>query len=558
MPTALEQLLKGRQLTFTSSPVRQRRSLPRARHFQHDATRRAIQPVGPLLNSIRDQEAPYNNLCPYWTNDDGRISSERCLSGCVATSIEQVMAYYRYPTALQDTLHGWSTANYTLDDLLPGTRFDWDNYLLDYRDGWTEAQGQAIALTSLAAGMAVHMKYGLSSSGANTSLAVEPLKRAFGYGTARYFYKILYTPDRWHAMMQYELQQGRPIVYTGHNMAMSGHAFNVDGVDAQGFYHINWGWNGDYDGWYDLDWLNPWEPTDTDPQGIVEGLFCNQGALLMHPSADAQPLPADSLDIDQLGITLDRVTFLRSPDVQMFTAADFTFTNSGPDEVCYTYEVMSYLPTDTAVFLQADYVGLSAITLKPSETRTQRVYLRFTETGDRILGISHDDLTIPFTMPVQVSQGTKPQLAWGEATAVFAEASDNTLSATFTVPVSNTATAGVAGNLVTFCLHPDAHDNEDLRHWTVLSLPGGSEQDLQVTFNHLEPSTAYTFIVRCPWTVQAQLSFTTPTLTGISSTPAMPRQEGDATLYDLSGRPAAAASRGLLVGKGHKRAVTTR
>lgn len=36
-----------------------------------------------------------------------------------------------------------------------------------------------------------------------------------------------------------------------------GHAFVCDGADGNGLYHINWGWNGYQDGYFDITILNP-------------------------------------------------------------------------------------------------------------------------------------------------------------------------------------------------------------------------------------------------------------------------------------------------------------
>ena len=48
-------------------------------------------------------------------------------------------------------------------------------------------------------------------------------------------------------MIQEELINNRPIVYSAYDSYAGGHAFNVDGYDANDdTYHINWGWSGDY------------------------------------------------------------------------------------------------------------------------------------------------------------------------------------------------------------------------------------------------------------------------------------------------------------------------
>ena len=545
MPDALRQLLGARRFqVIDESPVH--RLASRARRSGQTQQGRTI---GPLLQSIRDQEEPYNLLCPHWTYADSTVSEERCLSGCVATSIEQVMAYYRYPEALCDTLFGWETENYEISDMLPGTRFDWDNYLLDYRDGWTPEQGEAIAKVSLAAGMAVHMNYGLGASGANVYRAVEPLHRAFGYGMAEYFDRVFYTPSRWHSMLRWELESGRPIVYTGHNMDLGGHAFNIDGIDASGFYHVNWGYNGNYDGWYDLDWLNPFEPTDHPEGSFVIGFFCNQSALFMHPSAETQPLMPDTLDIEHIGVELERLELTRQPDVQGRIAADFQFVNKSLDSVTYTYEVMTWLPTDTAIFWQADYVGLSGLTLAPGERRVQRTYLRFSIPGDRIIGISHDDVTIPFSMPISIVKGTRGKLSWGD---VSYELADNSTTVIFSATVTNQAASGYASDLVTYCLYADGDEEQDTRHYEVLSLPGGESKEVRMTFRGLLPSTHYTMLLRCPWAVQRQISFTTPTPLGVAETPLPEDRNPQGLLFDVSGRAASPGRSRLLLRRGSK------
>lgn len=552
MPEALQELLRGRKLTALGAARNTKR---KARCQQlSDTQKRKIEPVGPLLKSIRDQKAPYNNLCPQWIDDEGNVSEERCLSGCVATCIEQVIAYYRYPEALLDTLHGWEDEHYVIEDMLPGTRFEWDNYLYDYRDGWTAEQGHAIALTTLAVGTAVHMDYGLTASSTSIWNAIEPLKSAFGYGTVRCHERLLYPSERWHRLLQNELQNGRPIIYSGFSMEIAGHAFNIDGVDAQGFYHVNWGYNGNYDGWFDLDWLDPWEPTDMTPDGIAEGLFCNHTALLISPQAEVEVLDGDSLDINNLHINLKRVEFLREPDTNGYIPADFYFENTGDDEVTYTFEVMTNQPTDTALFEQADFVGLSGIRIPAKSESRQRVYLHFSEIGERILGISHDDETIPFTMPVTIEIGVTPKLEWGQTTAEVTLNEDrSTCSATMSLNIANKAASGYAGDVVTYCLYEDGKEKEDTRHYEVLMLKGGEEQTSKVTFNGLKPATHYTFLARCPWPVKSQIDFWTPNATLLEEMRDGNDNPQTGEWYHLNGVPADASARGLVIGQQRKR-----
>ena len=51
------------------------------------------QATAPLLTTQHGAESPYNDLCPYYTDDKGNVSTNRCLAGCVAIAMEQVLTY---------------------------------------------------------------------------------------------------------------------------------------------------------------------------------------------------------------------------------------------------------------------------------------------------------------------------------------------------------------------------------------------------------------------------------------------------------------------------------
>ncbi len=513
--------------------------------------------VAPLLASVRDQYAPHNNSCPLYTYADGTVSQEPCLSGCVATCMEQVLTYWQYPAMLADTLHGWETEHYTIDDILPGTPIDWGNILPDYRQAYTDEQARAVADLTYYCGVAAHMSWGLESSAASLSRAVEPLRRALGYGTVVFLQRGMYSNDAWNRILRGELESGRPVCYTGHNMAMSGHAFNIDGVDEQGYYHLNWGYGGDYDGYYDLDFLNPFEQADDATElGRNEGLFCNHTALLMHP--DVVDIDTSDTLTDQealRGVRVDTIVFRRQPEAQGYVVADFTMTNTTARDINLTFEALTYLPTDTAVFLQADYVALSAVSLAPGESKEWPVYCQFGETGDRLFAVSADDETFLYQTLVSVGKGVTPKLSFEVVSHELTTYGDN-LTVTFTLDVSNDATSGTAGNLVTYCLFPEGSDI-DQRHWDILSLPAGETQRLTTTFQHLTDGQAYELCVRCPWAIQQSYKFTA--LRGEAADRIDSVDGDEATCgeewYDLSGRRVSAPVRGLYIKHGKKHLI---
>ena len=548
MPDGLKEILRAYQLQ------------PR---YAHRVKGRAVEP---LLKSVRDQGEPYNRSCPYYIFDNGNVSQERCLTGCVATCIEQVLSYYRHPEALIDTLHGWSTDHYSVFDVMPGAPIDWDNILPDYRQGYTDRQAQAVSDLSFYCGMAAHMNWGLSSSSASLGRAFDPLWQVFDYQTLAYVQRAMYSTPTWNAMLRHELEEGRPVCYTGHNMALSGHAFNIDGVDEDGYYHINWGYNGDYDGYYDLDYLTAFENRyDATPLGQQEGLFANQTALFIHPE-DFVIDVYDTLRIEDAfhGVRVDDITFRRQPDTQGFVIADFAMTNTTRDSLNFTFEVLTYLPTDTAIFQQADYVALSAVNLAPGESRTWPVYCQFVETGERILSFSADDETLPYQMPVTIVPGTDPKLQFSDVDYRLIRYGDN-LVGEFSLDIANLASDGYAGELVTYCLFPD--DSQiDERHWQVLSLAAGDTERDTVRFQHLIDGQGYTLKVRCPWDVQREFSFVvrsgdaTDGIQNLSDGDNENMRQGENEkmrqgIYDLSGRNISASSvrpKGIYVKHGKK------
>ena len=163
--------------------------------------------------------------------------------------------------------------------------------------------------------------------------------------------------------------------------------------------------------------------------------------------------------------------------------------------------------------------------------------------GERILGISHDDVTIPFTTPVTVTQGKAQWTKWENLTYEL-EPTSSGCDALFTVDVTNLNAGTYASDIIFFCLYPEGGDGEDTRHYDVLDLKPGEQQTLSVRFRSLEPSTHYHFLVRCPWAIRQQVEFDTPAATAISVPLAAPEANSP---FDIAGRPWNKASRGIII-----------
>ncbi len=215
--------------------------------------------VAPLLEKEGinwDQGAPYNLMCPTFTDDRG---TTRAISGCVATAMAQIMRYYKYPAATTSVIPSYKTETQkiTMDAIPAGTKFDWDNMLATYEEnGYTTAQGNAVAQLMLACGCAKEMDYG-RVSGAGSYMA-EAFVKYFGYNPnlIEDVDRSAFTLEEWTDLIDTELTNARPILYVGASYS-GGHAFVCDGSDGNGLYHINWGWSGSQNNYFDIAILNP-------------------------------------------------------------------------------------------------------------------------------------------------------------------------------------------------------------------------------------------------------------------------------------------------------------
>lgn len=211
--------------------------------------------VAPLLGNIQwNQGDPYNRMCPEY---DG---VNKAVTGCVATAMAQVMGYWKYPSQLQADIPGYTTGKYKIN--VPGINkdtdgtYDWDNILPQYRSGsFNDVQANAVAKLMHHCGVAVKMDYG-PSSGANVN--PEHLSKYFGYDKdfMAEVYREAFSIKEWNTLIDNELKAKRPVLYSGQSSS-GGHQFVCDGSDGKGLYHINWGWGGYQDGYFDITILNP-------------------------------------------------------------------------------------------------------------------------------------------------------------------------------------------------------------------------------------------------------------------------------------------------------------
>lgn len=221
--------------------------------------------VDPLLGDIMwDQTDPYNRQCPNVTQYDkwgDKLNSKApAATGCVATALGQIMYYHKWPE------QGSGTVRYTSDNgddkinvsaKLEGHKYDWDKMLPSLTKSSPAEAISEVSTLLFHVGASFESVYGFSTGATDVSVA-PALKKHFGYDKGiSYVIRDFYTENDWNNMLQTELLAGRPVAYGGLTRRFEGHFFVLDGVNAEGYYHVNWGWSGMADGWFLLTILEP-------------------------------------------------------------------------------------------------------------------------------------------------------------------------------------------------------------------------------------------------------------------------------------------------------------
>ena len=208
--------------------------------------------VAPLLTTTWGQDSPYYNLCPTRNNSSGE--PQHCRVGCIACAMGQIMYYHQYPEVGQGSKSYTFIVSASAD--FGSTHYDWGNMLTDYLSTYTDDQASAVATLLYHCGVSVGMIYGLSSSYTfSFDNVADAFTQYFRYDpdAIRYVKRENYTKDEWLQMIYENLSEGLPIFYSGTSSTLGGHAFVIDGYDTEGKVHINWGWYGQRNGFYDID-----------------------------------------------------------------------------------------------------------------------------------------------------------------------------------------------------------------------------------------------------------------------------------------------------------------
>ena len=136
--------------------------------------------IAPLLTTHWNQTPPYNQACPLDTN------GQRCVTGCLATAMAQVL-YYHHARSVTHTTHEMpayvTDRGVSVDAVPAGSFIDWDNMVERYGRSveTTAEQDAAVANLMKYWGTSIQMNYTSGSSDALTLNVAPAMVAYFNY-----------------------------------------------------------------------------------------------------------------------------------------------------------------------------------------------------------------------------------------------------------------------------------------------------------------------------------------------------------------------------------------
>ncbi|MFP4458274.1 MAG: C10 family peptidase [Candidatus Zixiibacteriota bacterium] len=197
---------------------------------------------GPWIQTNWSQGEPYNAHCPIDPE-----TGERCITGCTQTACAMILEYWQHPEEIILTHYD----SYTSRRTSPGIYLDGPEASLDEiiwnRANATVPTMDMVARVMLAIGILNRASYSSSATAADISGDTYNDRLGF-YGS----YDASPMTSRFMDRMAISLMKGKPIQMSMMSMEEGGHSIVNDGWREDGFFHLNMGWGGYENGWYNL------------------------------------------------------------------------------------------------------------------------------------------------------------------------------------------------------------------------------------------------------------------------------------------------------------------
>jgi len=255
--------------------------------------------IGTMLTTKWGEYAPYNSLCPQVPSEDGE-TIVTAPAGSATVAMAQLMRYYRWPLAVKDIEHtSWHLTDYPFPDYgkLPDTTFDWDA-MPDCLNADAGSEAYEVARLMKYIGYASRSYYHYKSTAVIWNDVVNTLKK-FGYDARMESINPFIDRPVSDKAIYDELSAGRPVLVLVRLLdEIQNHVAVVDGYCYMseygcGYYHVNWGWNGEGNGFYYL-------PTDQTAKEGMSSYFYTMKMITASKVESANSKGGDATGIDSM------------------------------------------------------------------------------------------------------------------------------------------------------------------------------------------------------------------------------------------------------------------
>ena len=196
-----------------------------------------------------------------WNNTDvgdpcyNYYTPNNYVCGCVATAIAQIMRYWRFPTGSVTTnTYPCAVSGISVYKTMMGGVYAWDNMPLVPANGVTEAQRQEIGKLCYDVGVTLEMNWTAEYSSSSLYSGVACLPIDFGYANAK---AVHYGSGQNYNLAHFmqgvvpNLDARCPVGVSvtgdaGHSIVADGYGYS----DGDFYIHLNMGWAGIDDAWY--------------------------------------------------------------------------------------------------------------------------------------------------------------------------------------------------------------------------------------------------------------------------------------------------------------------
>ena len=232
-----------------------------------------------LQTALWDQTSPYNLYAPMLRSN----GTERCNIGCTNTATAIIMRYHELPEKGLGTLpdYTYTKGSYTRAQSghSLGHIYDWDNMPTSgIKESSSSYKIKQVAQLMYDCAIMNKCKWNPYNSDTDPRNIPYALTTYMGYDkTIQYLERVDYASDAWEEMIRRELDEGRPIIYAGQREDGNGHSWVIDGYNSDGFFYMNWGWSGAYNGFFVISPLEKAANNYTKDHSMIIGIKPDEG-----------------------------------------------------------------------------------------------------------------------------------------------------------------------------------------------------------------------------------------------------------------------------------------